>query len=271
VTNAQYCKFLNAKAASSDPYRLWHSDMGSDANGGIERSGGGPYQYAVKPGQDNQPLVDVTWYNAVRFVNWLTNGQGNGGTENGTYEITSIGPDWTAAVPDASQRAKWAGGAKTYWLLPSEDEWYKAAYYKGGGAHAGYWKYPTQHNTPPISTAPPGGSNTANFCDSTTGYAVTGSTNYNSRWNYLTDVGSYPYSVGVYGTLDQGGNVWQWNDTLIDVRRGLRGGAWVTARSTLGSAFRYGSYPTHRSISIGLRVARIGGLPVAAGQSPIGE
>ena len=26
-----------------------------------------------------------------------------------------------------------------HWLLPIESEWYKAAYYKGGGTNAGYW------------------------------------------------------------------------------------------------------------------------------------
>ena len=51
VTNAQYGEFLNAKAASGDPRGLWNDSMSSDANGGINRSGSGPYKYAVKPGQ----------------------------------------------------------------------------------------------------------------------------------------------------------------------------------------------------------------------------
>ena len=32
------------------------------------------------------------------------------------------------------------------YFIPSENEWYKAAYYKGGGTNAGYWTYPTQSN-----------------------------------------------------------------------------------------------------------------------------
>ena len=38
VTVAQYCQFLNAKAAN-DPYGLWNSNMSTDASGGINRSG----------------------------------------------------------------------------------------------------------------------------------------------------------------------------------------------------------------------------------------
>ena len=74
----------------------------------------------------------------------------------------------------ASQRATWAAGNnKTYWLLPSENEWYKAAFYKGGSANAGYWTYATQSNNPPTSEPPPGGASSANYCSPTTGYALT--------------------------------------------------------------------------------------------------
>ena len=39
-----------------------------------------------------------------------------------------------------------------YWLVPSEDEWYKAAYYQPaakGGDSDGYWAYPTRTNSLP--------------------------------------------------------------------------------------------------------------------------
>ncbi|MEN6449371.1 MAG: PQQ-binding-like beta-propeller repeat protein, partial [Thermoguttaceae bacterium] len=105
VTNAQYCEFLNAKASASDPYGLWSSRMASDACGGITCSGSGPYTYAVKPGQGSQPVVFASWYDTLRFANWLTNGQGSGSTESGAYAISGSGPYWTVAVPSAAQRA----------------------------------------------------------------------------------------------------------------------------------------------------------------------
>ena len=172
-------------------------------------------------------MVDVNWYDTIRFANWLTNGQGSGDTESGTYTITGSGPLWTVATPSATQRAAWAAGSQTHWLLPNENEWYKAAYYVGGGVNAGYWSYATQSNTAPTSQAPPGGSNSANFLDPTTGFALTGSMSLQTNTNYLSDVGAYPKSLRAYGVLDQGGNVFQWNEAVYGVGRGLRGGSWA--------------------------------------------
>jgi formylglycine-generating enzyme required for sulfatase activity len=261
VTNAQYCQFLNAKAASGDPYRLWNSEMSSDPNGGIDRFGGGqfddrtgPYKYIVKRGRENQPVVFVNWYAAIRFANWLTNAQGNGDTESGTYTITGSEPDWAVDVPDASQRAAWAAGGKKHWLLPLEDEWYKAAYYKGGGTDAGYWAYPTQSNLVPTSESPPGGSNSVNCARARTIMEHVES--------YLTDVGAYPNSPSGYGTFDQGGNAWQWNDvTISDAIIGplpvLRGGSWKNVSDWLNSAHRFPNVPTLEKHAVGFRVASV--------------
>jgi len=52
------------------------------------------------------------------------------------------------------------------WAMTSEDEWYKAAYYKGGGTNAGYWDYPTGSDSVPSNDLlnPDGGNNAnANF------------------------------------------------------------------------------------------------------------
>src|SRR5262249_17398039 len=88
VTNAQYATFLNAKAAS-DPLGLYNTNMGSVAAlGGIGRSGAsGGYSYAAIAGREDKPVNYVEWYDAIRFVNWLNNGQGNGSTETGAYTL----------------------------------------------------------------------------------------------------------------------------------------------------------------------------------------
>ena len=54
-------------------------------------------------------------------------------------------------------------GAK--YFLPSENEWYKAAFYKGGGTNAGYGLYPTKSdaNNPPSNVLSATGTNNANY------------------------------------------------------------------------------------------------------------
>ncbi|MGA2035440.1 MAG: SUMF1/EgtB/PvdO family nonheme iron enzyme [Thermoguttaceae bacterium] len=252
VTNNQYAAFLNAKAASSDPYGLWDSIMQTTANGGIDRTGSGSYTYTVKSGQGNQPVVGVTWFDALRFANWLDNGQGSGDTETGSYTLLG-------GTPTPSNFRTLARNAGAQWVLPSEDEWYKASYYKGGGTNAGYWTYPTRSNTAPTSEAPPGGANSANFYDSTTGYALSGSTTSVSTMDYLTDVGAYCSSLGPYGTYDQGGDVWQWNEADTSVNgsgssRGMRGGSSNNGSYNLAASSRNGYAPANEDYHVGFRV-----------------
>jgi formylglycine-generating enzyme required for sulfatase activity len=88
TTNAQYGEFLNAKAAS-DPLGLYNTDMGSNASfGGITRSGvSGSYTYAAKVGFENKPVIWVSFYDALRFANWLNNGQWSADTETGASTL----------------------------------------------------------------------------------------------------------------------------------------------------------------------------------------
>jgi formylglycine-generating enzyme len=213
VTNSQYTDFLNAKAAS-DPLNLYNPLMGSSAFGGIVQSGvSGSFTYAVKPIFANKPVNDVNWFDAVRFVNWLGNGQGNGDTETGSYTLLG-------GTPTPSNGVSVARNPGATWVLPNENEWYKAAYYQPksqGGDVDNYWLYPTRSNIPPTAaTASPTGdinnpgANVANFSVAS---AWNGTNGLLPPTGNVTTVGSAgPLSASYYGTFDQGGNVEEWTE-----------------------------------------------------------
>jgi formylglycine-generating enzyme len=95
--------------------------------------------------------------------------------------------------------------------------------------------------------------------------AMTAVANYNfgANWNgqdgNVTRVGSAGEdSESFYGTSDQGGNVWEWNEALpIPTERGLRGGSSFGAASALESSFRNDIVPTTEGVAIGFRVATV--------------
>ena len=215
VTNAQYASFLNV-VAQTDTHGLYNTGMNDH---GIARSGSsGSYAYSVTAGFENRPVVYVSWFDGARFTNWLGNGQGAGGTETGAYSL-GAGTGIVTVNP----------GATVY--LPSEDEWYKAAYYNGDLDF--YSIYPN-------------GDDVITFADA----------NYNYNVGHSTDVGSYPFASSDYGTLDQAGNVWEWNDAVIGSSRGLRGGAWgADPAYNLRSTMRSSSATTSENEFIGFRVA----------------
>ncbi len=247
VTIGQYTDFLNSVAAT-DTYSLYNASMATDLNvAGISRSGpSGLYTYAViNNGGDsgNRPITFVSWFDAARFANWMNNGATVGAsTETGAYTLNGA----TTGIITKNAGATW-------WI-PSEDEWYKAAYYKGGGTNAGYWLYPTESDSAPGNTIG-GAANQANYYDGD--YAVTQSS-YSSSQNYLTDAGAFSNSASAYDTFDQGGNVWEWNDAVIFSWRGLRGGSWGDLGSNLQSSGRALGYdPTFEGDFVGFRVASV--------------
>jgi formylglycine-generating enzyme required for sulfatase activity len=242
VTNAQYAEFLNAVAAT-DTYGLYDTKMGSGW-GGITRSGSsGSYTYSAIAGREDMPVIYVSFYDSLRFANWLHNGQPTGAqdsttTEDGAYDM-SLG---SSVVRKA--------GAKVF--LPSEDEWYKAAYYVGSGT---YYDYPASSDTQTICATPGATANTAN-CDLAVGD--------------LTAAGSYTGSASPSGSFDQGGNVWEWNEALIGSSRGLRGGSFYNFPYFLTAPNRDYCDPSYVYYGVGFRVARlVPALPVPS-LSPVG-
>jgi formylglycine-generating enzyme required for sulfatase activity len=275
VTNTQYVAFLNAVAAT-DPFGLYNPYMSNHPSdnaysGGITRSGSsGSYTYSVKAGYENKPVVWVSYWDAARFANWLGTGYTEGRATPGGALLPGAAYDLNFATNPSFSRGDRLSGAKVF--LPSENEWYKAAYHQpsaAGGDSDNYWLYATGSNTQPTSATPGPGVDRANYYydDSVAngingGYAVTQSTSYNSAQNYLTDVGVYGSgSESHYGTADQNGNVWEWNDSVVLGFRGVLGGSWIDNEFLLRSSIRYFAEPEFESYFGGFRVASLAPIP----------
>jgi formylglycine-generating enzyme required for sulfatase activity len=247
-TNQQYTDFLNSVAAT-DTYSLYNASMGSNARGGITQSGAsGSYTYAAKTDMGDKPVNYVDWFAAARVSNWLMNGAtGTSSTETGAYTLNNATSGTAPALNS---------GATFY--VPTEDQWYKAAYYKGGNTNAGYWDYATQSDSAPTAV-------TAGL----TGIGSSGSTGNFANYNSGADWGSPPQDGNVttvgtnggasaYGAFDMSGNVLEWNDLTgaAGSSRGRRGGNWGTIASPLSSSHPgLASPPSFESNIIGFRLA----------------
>jgi formylglycine-generating enzyme len=259
VTIGQYTAFLNA-VAKTDTYSLYNSSMGTDLNiAGISQTGGsGSYTYSVL-GSANRPINYVSWWDSARFANWMANGQPTGAqtrttTENGAYNVNGAITGNAVAKNAINPNT---GAAPTF-FIPNQNEWYKAAYFSpnyGGVGVPGYYAYATQSNSDPGNVV---GSlaNQANYINIGV-YSVTQSGTYSSSQNYLTDVGAFSGSGSFYGTFDQSGNVYQWNDLdgAPGSSRGLRGGHWYNGAFTVSSSNNSSYAPSLEQDGIGFRLA----------------
>jgi hypothetical protein len=205
------------------------------------------WKESVGPGA---PAVNVTLHEAAQFANWMTKKYGGG---NPYYKVDESGK-MSIPTEDGNpiSHYDWAvtKGKGTTYFIPTEDEWYKAAYYKGGGTNAGYYEYPTQSDIEPSNDLiDPDPGNNATFYDGD--YTI---------WSphYRTEVGAHENSESPYGTFDQGGNVWEWNETsILTDSRGLRGGSGPAYADNLAASFRTYGLPTGEGGDMGFRLASL--------------
>ena len=251
TTNTQYVEFLNAvDSAGTNPNGVYNASMGSDALGGISfNSGAAPgSKYSVKAGTApsgvgyaNMPVLFTTWFSAARFANWLQNGQqaSAASMENGAYTLAG-----QTAGPIVARNA----GAQV--VLPSRDEWYKAAFYDG----ASYKNWATNSNTQPTNTVTNLTlANAANY-----GFSATPTTN-------PIAVGSYTNTTSPYGVYDMMGNATEYTDTAgtggSAGRPQMFSGSWAVAlsdvnlwNSSAAGIFRNSATATSQ---VGFRVAAV--------------
>ena len=205
----------------------------------------------------NKPATNVSWNEAARFVNWLNTSTGGyaaykftsgGVNDNIALWTTSDALDYQAANPYRSKRA-------TY-VLPSYNEWYKAAYYNPSSST--FYDFPSGSNDAPVPVTSGTAANTAVY-----GYS------FAQGPADVTQAGG----LSPYGVMGLGGNVYEWEESSFDLTnsgvsfgRGIRGGVWNDVTDFLSSSSRIGGLdPSSEYNILGFRVAD---LSSSAGEVP---
>ena len=287
ITNDQYAEFLNAVASEDDwvlvdgfVENLFFSSMESSSRGGIRRHGEpGSYSYSVKPLMGDKPVIYVSFLSACRYCNWLHNGKPRprcrrmvaSTTEDGAYDLTALaGGGWTAP----SQIVRKPGA--TY-FLPSEDEWYKGAYYEPmrssydpmepiSPSNTPYWTYGTRSDDLPVPALAKVNGDVANGSQGNV-------TNYlrGAEWdsnqdgnvegaesgNVTTVASGGPLNESYYGISDIEGNAAEWTEGKRSTwARIQRGTSWNYSNAQIGKDWRYFQHPVQEVENSGIRVAR---------------
>ena len=205
---------------------------------------GDPLGITIDARGPDKPATRASWFEAARFVNWLNTSTGNlpayNFDPNDTFQL------WEAGDAGYNPNNKFRNTLARY-FLPSADEWYKAAFFDP--VSDTWFDFPNGKNTAPAPVASGTDPNTA-------------------VWNQGTVPADIMLAGGEspFGTVAQAGNVWEWEETEIDLLndapegvRGVRGGDWLLSISDLGlsSSFRNSSLPNREPLNGGFRVASI--------------
>ena len=201
----------------------------------------------------NRPATGISWNEAARFVNWLNTSTGN----QAAYKFTTTGVNdnialWASGDPgyDASNPYR---NCLAKYVLPSYNEWYKAAYYDP--ITSAYYDYTTGSDIAPTAVS------------SGTGTGANG----NNEAVYLQDYFQVPADVNQagglspYGVMGLGGNVYELEESSFNLLnsssssiRGVRGGYWRSwSDSQLLSSSRSNNYAWREESANGFRVASV--------------
>ncbi|MEN0111374.1 MAG: SUMF1/EgtB/PvdO family nonheme iron enzyme [Planctomycetota bacterium] len=231
------------------PYRIGefevpeHAVRKANAQSALD---GAPLGLTLDERGPDKPATGLSWFEAARFVNWLNEDAGfapaykfdDGPGGSGAFQL------WAPGDAGFNPANRFRNRLARY-VLPSVDEWYKAAFYdpaKDAGA-GGYWDYPTGSDDPPLPVA----------SGTDAGTAV---------WNQITGPADVQLAGGAspWGTVGQGGNVFEWQEGPLggvlslptpDVRA-FRGGDSVLSNSAFGLS----------NLSVGDRLSNFPGGPL---------
>jgi hypothetical protein len=325
VTVAQWVAFLNTvDPAGLNKHRLYsetESGMAWPRFGQVNFSSNAPvgrhYSLAA-PEWADKPYGFANFLRTARFVNSLYNGtvlskrsSSEGGFDYVTYRVR-ISRQTERGMYDMRKRSM-TRDRKSGFVVPSQDEWIKSAYYdpSGGGTYS-YWKYPTNPGvfgdntaTAPVqATLDPASGDVTNaasqplaiyhasktpppsWCPANQTAEACATVNpffplkvYEKGYQGSLGTVGQAKTLGPWGTLDQGGNVVEWTDTITAppfgtkgkrIWRRLHGGIanapvyqlWLSAvgLQPQDNTFFTATYPW-----LGIRVGVLGNLKVGKG------
>jgi len=186
-----------------------------------------------------KPATGISYYEAAKYVNWLNTSTGGTAAykfSGSTFQL------WSSTDAGYNANNMFRNSLAKY-VIASSNEWYKGAY---GSPNGTWFNFPTGSDSAPTEVASGTAANTAVY-------------NLQSGPADITSAGG----LSAYGTMGQGGNVWEWNETAYDgtndtagETRELRGGSWSSG-GYLGAAYRYGRSPTDEFFNYGFRVASV--------------
>jgi len=193
----------------------------------------------------NWPATGVSWYEAATYVNWLNTSTGGTAAykfSGSTFQL------WSAGDAGYNANNLFRNSLAKYWL-PSSNEWYKGAY---GSPNGTWFNYPTGSDSAPTAVAGGTDANTAVYGNQ-------------SGPADITNAGG----LSAYGTMGQGGNVFEWMETEYDGTnntagedREVRGGSWdVGSFGYSDASVRTRDNPTDEDFfygyDLGFRVASV--------------
>lgn len=207
---------------------------------------GDPLAITLDERGPNKPATSVGWFEAARFVNWLNEDTGHAPAykfdSGGAFQLWQVtDPGYNPANPLRNSLA--------VYVLPSVDEWYKAAFYDSVAEV--WWDFPIGSDDPPIPVE----------SGNDPGTAV---------WNQVTGPADVQMAGGEspYGTVGQGGNISEWQESPFDGvlsvistpdARSRRGADWGpasngTGLSSLAGGNRLATFP---ATSLGIRIVKV--------------
>ena len=193
----------------------------------------------------NKPATLVSWSDAARFVNWLNTS--TGGFAAYTFDYNGDVALWTASDINDYNSTNPVRSRRARFVLPSVDEWHKAAYYDP--TTDSWYSYPNGSNSPPTAVA-------------------SGTTPGTEVFNQ-TSPGSVPADITLAGgpnpngLVALGGNVTEWGEPIsfhLFPGSGAvqRGANWLDdATAMLSTAFDETSTTSDVNFAVGFRVVML--------------